>query len=112
MKPIKSLVPLAKWLLRLAVAAFLIVTFINIFLDFQVQLFNFWIAAFFLLFSVLLVIGGFLYNPALTIVSGFFILVIAIIEMIMIFDGSIYSIYNYFLPAAAGFYFLARGNSG
>ncbi len=112
MKPFKVAVPLAKWLLRLALAAFLILNYINVFLEFQVGLTVFWVATLFMFFSVLLILGGMMKQASLTLISGFLIFALSIVVIIMIWSGSIFSIYDFFMPAAIGFYFFTRGNQG
>lgn len=111
MEPIKSLIPVAKWLLRFS-AAFLIYTiYINRLLDFELTNVTWFIAALMVVFGVLLVAGGFSKKAALTVVSG---MILCILSVIMIFmeNVDLGAIARHLPVAAVGFYFLARGNKG
>jgi len=111
MNPIKSLVPVGKWLLRVAVAIVLYSYYFKMFEKFKFDSLEYIIAFVLVVCAVTIIVGGFLKNNTLTVVSG---LVICALSVIMIFaDGLEFDIIlKHFVPAAIGFYFMARGNLG
>ena len=113
MKPFKAGVPFAKWLLRVALLAYLVMTYYSTVETLNFESLRFWTAFLFILFAVLLFIGGFLSKSSLTVISGLIIFVLALYKMIVSFDGQIDSDFVHFLlPMSIGFYFFARGNLG
>ena len=112
MKPLKSLVPIAKWLLRIA---FAVIAYIGYFdnalaITNNAGLDNI-IAFIVVVLAVLLLVGGFLNKASLTVISG--LLIVFLFVFLMFYDGiSIDSILEKITPAAIGFYFMARGNLG
>ncbi len=113
MEPIKSLIPLGKWLLRLTVVVFVYTTYFDKFSDFSFKGPDFFIATAFVLLAALLLIGGFMKRSTLTIVSALAICILSVIMMFLIEgDFKLSHLYAFFTPAAIGFYFMARGNNG
>jgi len=113
MNPIKAAVPLAKWFLRIALLAYIFLAFFGIIKTFAFNNLEYFIALAFFVFAVLLVVGGFMPSPSLTVISGLVICVLSIIKMVMLFRHEIDANFVFYLmPAAIGFYFLARGNQG
>jgi len=117
MRPLKAAVPLAKWLLRLALAFYLIVSFYDILVIFSFTNLTFWFAFVLVLFSILLVIGGFGRSASLTVFSGLAVFLISLASMVMIHKNILLSFDDFsyeglVLPASIGFYFFARGNMG
>lgn len=110
MKPFKVAVSLANWLLRLALAAYLIFTYWNSFTAFQLELTSFWYAAIYVVFAALLIIGGFIPEQALTVISGLIIMLLSVV-LIFITYITFYSTLQYLLPATVGFYFFCKGNN-
>lgn len=121
MKPLTSLVPFAKWLLRISFAAFAYIVYFNDAIDFsgyfaQVNI----IAAIVVILAVLLLAGGLLNKPSLTVISGLLILILFV--FLMFSPGSslfaeseadpLKNILEKIIPASIGFYFMARGNKG
>ena len=111
MEPMKSLVPFAKWLLRITLAVVVYGLYFERLLDFDVSSVPWLISLLMVLFTVLLLVGGFTKRSSLTVISG---LVVALLSVVMIFfDGiDLASFSSHIAPAAIGFYFLARGNKG
>jgi len=111
MKPVKSLVPLAKWLLRIAAAVIGYVVFLDLALTFSFNDTNYFLALAMVICIVLLLVGGFLKTSSLTVISGLLILLLSVILMFV--QGiSIDTVMGNFTTAAIGFYFMARGNLG
>ena len=111
MEPMKSLLPIAKWLLRLAVALVVYSKFLSTALSFSFKGSAYYVAIFMVVFTILLIVGGFLKKSSMTVISGLGILVISLILM---FSGGITidTVAANFITAAIGFYFMASGNQG
>lgn len=70
MKPVKSLLPASKWLLRITLLAYLVLLHGKTILNLQYETQPFYIALAFVLFGVLLFAGGFTNKPSLTVISA------------------------------------------
>ena len=120
MKPLKSGLAFSSWLLRIAIALFLIITFKNLDVvktyDFHDK--EFYISSVYVIFGLLLFVGGFTSKPALTVVSGLILTGLSLYKIIILFSGSLSPtlfdkptlIANYFIILAVGFYFACAGN--
>lgn len=102
---------MAKWLLRIALAVLVYERYFDLLLNFDFSSVPWLISLLMVLFTVLLLAGGFAKKASLTVISG---LLVALLSVIMIFfDGvDLGSIATHIAPAAIGFYFMARGNRG
>jgi hypothetical protein len=111
MEPIKSFIPLARWLLRISLGIIIYQYFFNTFLTFSFNNLNYFLTLLFIIFGVLLIIGGLLKGNTTTVISG---LVVFILSIIMIFMGQVTleKVLTFFIPASIGFYFMAAGNRG
>lgn len=112
MRPLKSAVPLAKWLLRIALLGLVYQAYFNTFLEFSFNNAEYFFALILVVFAILLVLGGFLSKPSLTVVSGLIVFLVFIVLLFIKRINSLEGFINYFVPASIGFYFLARGNRG
>lgn len=112
MKPLKSLEPLSKWLLRAGVLLFVIIHYWDTFKQFEIHnIYNLLILLFFL-FGVLLFIGGFRKNGSLTVISGLLIFAISAYFVIRGFNGVFDKDLLFFIfPASTGLFFLSKGNA-
>lgn len=111
MKPFKVGQPIAHWLLRLTLAAYLLLQNFEKFYPINLQSTEFYIAAVLGLFALALLLGGFLTKPTFTVVSGLGITVISAYLFIKSFDGMVtYTSITNIMPAVLGFYFFSRGN--
>ncbi len=110
MKPLKVALPLANWLMRLALAVYLILTWWGSFTAFQLEFTSFWYAVIYIVFAAFLVIGGFIPEQGITVVSGLIIFLLSIVLMFTTSYTIIDDILPFLLPATVGFYFLCRGN--
>jgi hypothetical protein len=110
MKPLKSGLTFANWLLRIALAFLTVICFIDNMKTFNLEELSFYIAALFILSGILIFVGGFSSKPLLTVLSGFIITGLCIYEIILTFSGNISSIANLFVIMAIGFYFACAGN--
>ncbi len=111
MRPFKRGKPLAGWLLRLALAGFIITIHYHAVRTFNYKVPEFYFSLAYLIFAVLIIIGGLLNSPGLTVISGLFIFVLSVYFLIISFKGSFDNyIIDRFIIAALGFYFLTTGN--
>ena len=112
MKPFKSGAIIAAWLLRLTLLWFVYENYFKTFPGFDLKSFAFYISAAYLLFAILVLAGGFLQKPALTVISGLALFVLPIAQLIHGFPadpGKV--VLLYLLPMAIGFYFFTGGNN-
>jgi hypothetical protein len=111
MKPLKSGLTFANWILRISFAIMLAVMFISDLKAFNYNDKVFYINSSFVLFGILIFIGGFLSKPALTVISGFVLTGLSAYKIVMQFSGGINSsISTMFVILAIGFYFACAGN--
>jgi len=111
MKPFKSGMVIAAWLLRIMLVWFIYQHYFKTFGGFDFKAFSFYISAAYLVFGVLAFAGGFLQKPAMTVVSGLFIFILPLVQVIRAFPddpGSVLLLY--LIPLAVGFYFFTHGN--
>ena len=111
MEPIKGFMPVARWLLRASLGIIVYKYFFDTFLTFSFNNLNYFMALLFIIFTILLIVGGLLKKNATTVISG---MVIFILSIALIFMGQVNlnKVLTYFLPATIGFYFMAAGNKG
>lgn len=107
----KNMTPFALWMLRIGFAIFGLTTYLNAFLAFSFKTLGFYIAAIYVVFGILLFVGGFLSKSILTIISALLIFLASVYEMFVVFKGGVHSQFAvYFIIAAAAFYFVTVGN--
>ncbi len=111
MKPFRSLQGLSGWLLRAGLVLFIIEAHYKTFIGFNYKVSGFYFSLLFLMAGLLLFIGGFLKNSSLTVVSGFVLFILSIINIILVFNGVIgeYLLDEYIILSLALF-FLSNGN--
>ncbi|MFC2152282.1 hypothetical protein ACFLSE_07110 [Bacteroidota bacterium] len=109
MQPIKALLPVSIWLMRIGLILYAYYEYFKTFTKFNLDKVDFYIAAFFLIFSVIIFATGFKKRSALTVISGFIITLIAIYNIINTIDGGLDTalILN-FLIASIAIFFLAN----
>jgi hypothetical protein len=112
MKPIKSLIPLAKWLLRITAVVIVYQTYFYTAISFSFKGLGYFIALAMFVFVVLLVIGGFMKTAKLTVVSSLLILVTCLVVLFGVAGFSIANLFNILPLASIAFYFMSRGNIG
>jgi hypothetical protein len=111
MKPVKGLQPFATWLMRLAVAFFVFITFFTTLKGFEYKSIQFYVALVYILFGTLLFIGGFMSKPGITVFSGLMLFLVSVYKIIMLFsDGFDPVLALYFLIATVALYFVTAGN--
>ncbi len=111
MKPLKSLIPLATWMMRLGVGLYAYTRYFNTLLDFNLNAISFYVAAVNLIFAALLIAGGFSRKHNLTVLSALFLLIVTIYSAVTGFQNSVnYSLAIYTMIGSVSMYFLASGN--
>jgi len=111
MKPFKSAAIIASWLFRILLVWFVYQNYLKSFTTFEVQRFDFYISAAYVLFGALSFIGGFLQKAALTVFSGLVVFILPIIQLIRSFPEELLSVLlTYLIPLAVGFYLFTHGN--
>lgn len=111
MKPLKSTKPLARWLLRICLAAFIFFTYFNSVKTFDFKNLDFYFAAVYFVFGAFLIIGGFLSKGTMTVISGLIIFLLSVYQLVKSFSGEINEqLLVFLLPASIAFYFLSTGN--
>ncbi len=111
MKPIKKLRPLAIWLMRIAVLLFVLLAYHEEFTAFNFQSVTFYLSTVFLLFVILLFIGGFLKSQKLTVISALIlILATGYHAFLNLQSGFDYNFGVYVVLGSVFVYFFANGN--
>ena len=111
MKPIKTLIPTAKWLLRISALIIIYQKHFNVAATFDFDSLHYFLALLLVIASITLIVGGFSKNMIMTVASGLAICVLSIV-MMFVKEFDLYALLDQFVPASLGFYFLARGNQG
>jgi hypothetical protein len=112
MKPFNSGTVIAAWLLRLMLVWFIYENYYSIFTSFEFKDFSFYIASAYMLFGFLILAGGFMQKPSMTVVSGLAIFILPIVLLIRDFpEEPLQVLLIYLIPMAAGFFFFTHGNN-
>jgi hypothetical protein len=117
MKPAKGLLQFATWLMRLAVAFFVFINFVGIIRNFDFKSIQFYVALTYVIFGLLLFIGGFMSKPRITVFSGLILFLASVYQIVMLYSDradktiAIYhSFVIYFMVATISLYFFTAGN--
>ncbi|HEY4788237.1 MAG TPA: hypothetical protein VIH57_19425 [Bacteroidales bacterium] len=111
MKPFKSAKGFANWLLRIALASILYNLYSNVLSTMAFTNLSFLVALAIVVFGFLLLIGGLMAKPTLTIIAGLGITLITVYKIIISFNGMFdHYLVSQLIPLAIGFYFLTNGN--
>jgi hypothetical protein len=111
MKPFQSGAVVSAWLLRVMLAWFVYKNYFHTFTDLDLESFSFYMSAAYLLCTVLLIAGGLLQKPTLTIVSGLLIFILPIVQLIRVFPEDLADVLLlYLIPLSVGFCFFTSGN--
>jgi predicted neutral ceramidase superfamily lipid hydrolase len=111
MKPVKNLAGVGHWLLRIALLTIVYKFYFNFAIKFSFNGLQYFTALAFVVFAILLLLGAFMKNQGLTVVSG---LVISMLSFVLMFYYGItlHSTISNIPLAALGFYFMTKGNKG
>lgn len=112
MKPLKGILPLSTWLMRIAIMLFVYLAFFDTIKSLQFKSVDFFIALAFGVFSLLLFVGGFVKSQTLTVVSALILLIVSVFEIVDVSKAGLNATLSIFaLVASISLYFLAAGNS-
>ena len=109
MKPISLLIPIANWALRVLPAVLLYLLFKDFIWSLEFSSIRYLLFFGIAICSVLLVIGGFSVSHTMTILSGLFILIFAILISVLDKFSTTNLAYS-LIFAILGFYFFTSGN--
>jgi hypothetical protein len=111
MKPFQTGTIIAAWLFRITLLWFVYEHYLQDFPGFDLKSYPFYMHTAYILFAVLLVAGGFMQKPGLTVLSGLAVFVLPIVQLIHSFPGDPIKVaLLYLLPISIGFYFFTSGN--
>lgn len=110
MKPIKSFLPFAKWLLRIAIALIVYLNYFDTALTFKFEGWAYFVPFSIVIITLMLLVGGLLKGSTLTMISGFLLFVGVFVQLFMVSGFSVDSLIGIFPLAALSFYFFASGN--
>jgi uncharacterized membrane protein len=111
MKPLKGLYPIAAWLMRFAVVFFVLTRYWNTFTHFNMQSVMFYVSALFIVFTVLLFVGGFLHKSNLTVISSLVLILVTGYHAFLNIESKLdHNFAVYVLLGSIFVYFLTTGN--
>ena len=109
MQPIKALLPVSVWFMRIGLVLYAYEKYFKTFTKFHLDKVEFYIAFLFLIFSAIIFVTGIKRRSALTVVSGFIITLISIYNVINTIDGGLkMTLIVNFLVAGIAIYFLSN----
>ena len=109
MKPLKSLLPLSIWLMRIGLLLFAYTHYFDTIISFDYENLNFYVALLFGIFSIFIFISGFVVKQTLTVVSGLVLTIISIYNLVKLFDAGVTSSLSVFIIITGiAVYFLAN----
>jgi hypothetical protein len=112
MKPIKSALPLAVWLLRISSVLLIVQLNLHEIDGWEFTHPAFILASILIMSGALLFIGGFMSNSWLTIIAGLLLFGLSIYKLVLINHQSIHPASSvYLMLAAVSLFFVANGNS-
>ncbi|MFN3554430.1 MAG: hypothetical protein ACK4VN_00545 [Bacteroidales bacterium] len=110
MNPWKSLTGLSSWLMRVAMMLAIFALFFNSFMNFNLSSLSFFIAAGFVVFGVLLFVGGFLSKHSLTVIAGLVIFILCGLQAYWSFNGITNAFAQYLVMGSVALFFVTNGN--
>lgn len=112
MKPLKSLEPFSKWLLRIGVLLFVIAHYWDDLKAMEFKTVHSFLIVLFFIFGAGLFIGGFKKNGTLTVISGMLVFAISGYFVFRGFSGIFdQDLLLFIFPASVGLFFLSKGNA-
>jgi hypothetical protein len=112
MKPLKFLAPFSEWLMRSGVLLFVILYYLKVIRGMNFDSMMFWLSIGFLIFSILLFVGGFLRNTTLTVVSALILTILTGYQAaIFVKLGIDYNFAVFVVLGSVLVHFLSKGNN-
>ena len=111
MKPLKGLLPLSSWIMRLSIVFFALTRYGNTVLHFNIQSVMFYVSILFVVFSFLLFIGGFLAKNTFTVISALVLVLVTGYHAFLNLGSKLnYNFAIFVLVGSVCLYFLSSGN--
>lgn len=112
MKPVKALLPLSIWLLRIATLLLIFQMHWFDLKDLQFSHPGFILALIFVVIALMVIAGGLFAKPWMTIIAGIFLFGLSVYEIFLIqHEGLRLSGMAYLVLASLGLFFVANGNN-
>ena len=113
MNPIKSLIPIAKWLLRFsAIAIIYTIGYLEKAVRFTFDGSEYLMALAYSIITIFLIVGGFQKTAKLTVISGLLLVLISVLDLFIVDSFSVPNLIAIIPLSSIGLYFMARGNKG
>jgi hypothetical protein len=114
MKPLKGILPVAMWLLRISVVIFAVTNFWPVIKTFSLNGVYYFAASAFLIFSVLLFLGGFTSKSTMTVFSALALFLTSLYMLFDLYAGFSLHVFLTYFPflfiASVALLFAATGN--
>lgn len=110
MKPLKSGISLAKWMLRIALVLYLVVFYHGTLLHIDFLDVSFIFALIYVVAAVALLVGGFRKEDNITVYSALMLMVAVAFNIYIDLADGIYGVVNHLLPFSIAFFFISNGN--
>lgn len=95
---------------RIAILLVVFTLHYDAFMAFKLDSLAFYVAAVYIIFGVLLLIGGFVNKPNLTVLSGLLLLIVSLLMCFVSFDGITSEFAVYVLLGSVALFFVTDGN--
>ena len=111
MKPIKVLLPVFRWVMRISLILYAYVMYFDVIRSFQFGDLGYFVALIFSLFTVLLLVGGLLRESSITVISALILILLELYQLTYDVNPEVSQSFAIFLMimSITG-YFLATGN--
>lgn len=110
MKPLKSGISLAKWMLRVTLVIYLLIFYYGTLLVIDFLDVSFVFALIYIVAAVGLLVGGFRKTDNITVSSALLLLVAVGFNLYLDVADGIYGVVNHILPFSIAFFFISSGN--
>ena len=110
MKPFKSGISFAKWMLRLSLVIYLIAFYHGTLRYFDFLDVSFVFAIIYIVAAISLLAGGFRKQDNITVISSLMLLIAVAFNIYLDVADGIYGVINHLLPLSIAFFFLSNGN--
>jgi hypothetical protein len=110
MKPIKSFIPFAKWLLRLSIALLVYLNYFDTAVTFEFKGLEYFVPFSIVVVTIILLVGGLLKGSTMTMIAGLLLFAGVFVQLIMVSTFSVNGLIGIFPLATMSFYFFASGN--
>ncbi len=110
MKPFKAGVTVSRWLLRIALVAYLLVFYNDTLLFFDFFEVSFVFAAIYVLGAIALLVGGFRKDGNITVYASFILLIAICFNVYFDVKDGFFGLVRHLMPMAIAFHFLSNGN--